>query len=69
MHLPEPRAERELRVHSVDSGDVRVGDERDLAAIGHELAEATKRASLDVHACGCENTSSASRTVKSAAWA
>ncbi len=49
VHLCEPRAERELRVHAVDAGDVRVGDERDLAVSRHERAEAAERAAFDVH--------------------
>ncbi len=50
VHLREPRAERELRVHAVDAGDVRIGDERDRAVAGDELAEPPQRAALDVDA-------------------
>ena len=48
-------AERELRVHAVDAGDVRVRDERDRAVAGHELAEPLQRAALDVDAGGGEH--------------
>ena len=55
VRLREPRAERELRVHAVDAGDVRVGDERDRAVAGDELAEPLQRAALDVDAGGGED--------------
>ena len=51
----EPPAERELRVRAVDAGDVRVGDERDRAVAGDELAEPLERAELDVDAGGGED--------------
>ena len=52
MRLAEARPERELRVHAVDAGDVRVRDERDRAAAGDELAELLQGSALDVDACG-----------------
>ena len=55
MRLRQAGAERELRVHAVDAGDVRIGDERDRAVAGDELAEPLERAALDVDACGGEN--------------
>ena len=55
VRLREARAERELRVHAVDAGDVRVGDERDRPVAGNELAEPLQRAALDVHAGGGEH--------------
>ena len=55
VRLGEPRAERELRVHAVDAGDVRVRDERDRAVAGDELAEPLQRAALDVDAGGGEH--------------
>ena len=51
----EPPAERELRVHAVDAGDVRVGDERDRALARDELAEELERADADVDAGGGEH--------------
>ncbi len=50
VRLCEARAERELRVRAMDAGDVRVGDERDRAVAGDELAEPLQRAALDVNA-------------------
>ena len=51
----EPPAERELRVHPVDAGDLRVADERHRAVARHELAEALERADADVDAAGGEH--------------
>ena len=55
VRLREARAERELRVHAVDAGDVRVADERDRAVARDELAEPLQRAALDVDAGGREH--------------
>ena len=52
MRRGEPLAERELRVHAVDAGDVRIGDQRDCALAGDELRELLERAEGDVDACG-----------------
>src|SRR3989440_7712405 len=52
VRLGEPRPERELRVHAVDAGDVRIRDQRDRAVAGDELAELLQRAALDVDAGG-----------------
>jgi len=55
MRLREPGPERELGVHAVDAGDVRVGDERHVAASGDELAEPLQPAALDVDPRGSQN--------------
>src|SRR5262249_18603513 len=55
VRLAEAAAEGELCVHAVDAGDVRVADERGAAVAGDELAEASERARLDVHAGGRED--------------
>ena len=55
VRLREPRAERELRVHAVDAGDVRIADEVGGAVARHELAEPAQRAALDVDAGGGED--------------
>src|SRR5581483_4466960 len=55
MRLRESRAERELRVHAVDAGDVRVGDECNWPVARQELAELPERATLDMHARGGED--------------
>ena len=56
VRLREPRAERELRVHAVDAGDVRIADERRR---GRRPGRA-RRAALSAprsheHAGGCED--------------
>ena len=51
----EPVAERLLRARPVDAHHVRVGDERDRAVAGHELAQQVERAALVVDAAGGED--------------
>ena len=53
--MREARAEGELRVHTVNAGDLRVADERGGAGTGDELAEALQGSSRDVHARGSEH--------------
>ena len=52
MHLREPRAERELRVHPVDACNLRVRYERNGAVSGDELAESPECTTLDHDAGG-----------------
>ena len=49
------RSERQLRVHPVDPGDARVGDDLDRPVAGNELAEPLERAQLDVDPAGRED--------------
>ena len=51
----EPVAERLLRARPVDAHHRRVGDERDRAVAGHELAEQLERTELVVDARGGEH--------------
>ena len=50
-----PRPEGELRVHAVDPGDARVGDELDGAVARHELAQPLECPELDVDAARSEH--------------
>ena len=45
MQVAHAGAKRELRLHPVDSGHVRVGDDLDRAVAGHEVAEPLERGS------------------------
>ena len=55
VRLRETRAERELCVHTVDAGDVRIADEVRGAVAGEERTEPSQRAAFDVDAGCSEN--------------
>src|SRR5258708_39594732 len=48
--MRKPRVERQLSVHAVDAGDVRIADEVGGAVARDETAEPAQRATLHVHA-------------------